>query len=90
MDYEALSNIFGKKFSIAILDTLYEEGEMRNKDLKHELGSAPDSLTNTLNILRTENLIERNEENKANVSYNLTDKGRNVIEKIREISEQIS
>lgn len=90
MDYGVLSDIFGRKFSIAILDTLYEESNMRNKDIKDELGPATDSLSDTLDLLNEENLIERNEENKAKVYYNLTAEGRVVVEKIREISEQIS
>lgn len=90
MDYRYLSDLFGRKFSIAILDTLQDEGNMRNKELKEELDPASDSLSDTLDILEEEGLIERNEANRVNVSYNLTDKGRHVIEKIRDISKQIS
>ena len=90
MDYQYLSELFGRKFSIAILDELYDEGSMRNKELKKELEPASDSLSKTLDILEEEGLIERNKENRVNVSYNLTDKGCSAVEKIRELSEQIS
>lgn len=90
MDYRTLSDIFGRKFSIKILDTLYEEGEMRNKDLKMRLGSASDSLTDTLYLLKDKGLIERDEKNKARVYYSLTEDGYITVEKIREISEQIN
>jgi len=89
MDYEVLSDIFGRKFSIAILDTLYDEEKMRNKNLKKELGSASDSLTDTLYLLKDKGLIERDEENKTRVYYSLTEDGRFVVEGIRDISERI-
>lgn len=90
MDYRTLSDILGRKFSIAILDTLYKEDKMRNRDLKDKLDPSTDSLSDTLDLLEEMDLIERNEKNKTRVYYMLTDKGHIVVERIREISEQIN
>lgn len=89
MDIEKVTELFGRKRSIEILELLDREDELNFKDVEDRIPSSSDTISSTLNVLIDCGLVDRNQQSVIDVRYRITPRGRDVLGKIKEIGKAI-
>jgi DNA-binding HxlR family transcriptional regulator len=80
-----LEDVIRKKWSLSLLYLLDEEGELNFGTIQDELGISPSTLTQTKDLLTECGLIKKNEYKRTDYRYELTSRGEDFLEKIREL-----
>ena len=80
--YEDLRRVVGPKRTLEILQLLSREGTLNYSDVELKVETSSDVISTSLNTLVAYGLVERTEESKRNVRYDMTDRGNDFLDKI--------
>lgn len=88
--YESVRRIIAPKWSLEILDLLDENGRLNFSEIEAEIDTSPDVVTERLQVLAEEDLIERAEKSHRDVSYAIRNDGRMVLEHVVAVESLLS
>lgn len=80
MGYEEVTELFGRKRALEILEFLENHGESNFKNVDDGIRASSDTISNTLKLLEDKGLVTRNQYNVNDVRYKITQKGRDSLD----------
>lgn len=85
MDFEAVRELCGRKRTLEILDTLGSRGALNYSDIERRVDTSSDVIVDSLDVLVDYGLVHRTERSSKDVRYAITEKGEDVLAKIRSL-----
>jgi len=90
MSSNGVREILGRKRTLEILEYL-SDGSVRNySEVEAEVETSTDTISESLSVLRSHGLLQRNEVSKKDVRYRITEKGRRFLEEARTLEAILS
>lgn len=88
--FESVRGILAPKWSLEILGLLDTEGPLNFSEIEEEIDTSPDVLTERLQLLAENDLIERVERSARDVSYSIRDEGSEVMKHVSAVESILS
>lgn len=83
--YETVRSVVKPKWSLEILAALTAESPQNFSQLETQFDTSNDVLTNQLRVLEEHGLIDRTEYSAKNVQYQITERGKKVLDRLETI-----
>lgn len=90
MDYKEVRAVLKRKRTVELLEYLSKNGIQNYTDIEDAFDASSDTVSDTLTLLVEYNLVTRSEKTKKDVRYELTNKGSEFLELVREISDLLT
>ncbi|MEZ3118212.1 winged helix-turn-helix transcriptional regulator [Halobaculum sp. MBLA0147] len=89
MVFESVRELVAPKRTLEVLQLLAEDGPLRFGELEDSVDTSSDTLTQSLTTLVEYDLIDREERNRRNVSYRVTEFGGDVLSQVRSLETDL-
>jgi DNA-binding HxlR family transcriptional regulator len=89
MVFESVRELVAPKRTLEVLQLLAEDGPLRFGELEDSVDTSSDTLTQSLTTLVEYDLIDREERNRRNVSYRVTEFGGDVLSRVRSLETDL-
>lgn len=89
MVFESVREFVAPKRTLEVLQLLAEDGPLRFGELEDSVDTSSDTLTQSLTTLVEYDLIDREERNRRNVSYRVTEFGGDVLSRVRSLETDL-
>jgi DNA-binding HxlR family transcriptional regulator len=89
MVFESVRELVAPKRTLEVLQLLADDGPLRFGELEDSVDTSSDTLTQSLTTLVEYDLIDREERNRRNVSYRVTEFGGDVLLRVRSLETDL-
>lgn len=89
MVFESVRELVAPKRTLEVLQLLAEDGPLRFGELEDSVDTSSDTLTQSLTTLVEYDLIDREERNRRNVSYRVTEFGGDILSQVRSLETDL-
>jgi DNA-binding HxlR family transcriptional regulator len=89
MVFESVRKLVAPKRTLEVLQLLAEDGPLRFGELEDSVDTSSDTLTQSLTTLVEYDLIDREERNRRNVSYRVTEFGGDILSQVRSLETDL-
>lgn len=89
MTFERVRGLIAPRRTLEILQVLTDNGPLRFGELEDSVETSSDTLSQSLTMLVEYGLVNREEKNRRNVSYRVTEFGADILSRVRQLETDL-